>query len=145
MKTTKLDSFDQKNQKKHTEDLGLQLPADYFTQSKTNILSQVSSKKRSKLIMFFRKTIVWSTSVAALLIFTITIFKHNEFSTTDTITNMVSDTVSAFQNENTINNDVEISTEDVLLASLFVEESNVNAYVDNYIKEGIINHITGSE
>jgi hypothetical protein len=145
MKTTKLDSFDQKNHKKHEEDLGLHLPEDYFSKSKANILSQVSSKKRSKLIMFSRKTIVWSTTVAALLIFTITLFKHNEFSTTGTITNIVSDTISAFQNENAINNDVVISTEDVLLASLFVEESNVNAYVDNYIKEEIINHVTGSE
>lgn len=145
MKTTKLDSFDQRNQKKHTEELGLQVPEDYFSKSKANILSQTSSKKRGRLIMFSRKTIVWSTTVAALLLITITIFKPDEFSSTNTITNIVSDTVSAFQNENAINNDVVISTEDVLLASLFVEESHVNEYVDNYIKEEIINHVTSSE
>ncbi|MDP3352987.1 MAG: hypothetical protein Q8S44_04530 [Flavobacteriaceae bacterium] len=145
MKTTKLDSFDQRNQKKHIEDLGLQLPEDYFSKSKANILSQVSSKKRGKLMIFSRKTIVWSTTVAALLIFTITLFKHNESSSTDTITNMVSDTVNAFQNENITNNNFVVSAEDVLLASLFVEESHVNEYVDNYIKEEIINHVTGSE
>ena len=145
MKTTNLDSFDQRNQKKHTKDLGLQLPVDYFSKSKANILAQVSSKKRGKLIIFSRKTIVWSTTVAALLIFTITLFKSNEFSSTGTITNIVSDTVSAFQNESATNNDLVTSTEDVLLASLFVEESHVNEYVDNYIKAELINHVTSSE
>lgn len=145
MKTKKLDVFDQRNQKIHTKDLGLQLPEDYFTKSKSSILSQVSSKKRSKLIMLSRKAIIWSTAVAALLIFTITIFKNNEFSQTGTITNYASDSVTAIQNENITINDPNISTEDILLTSLFVEESNVNEYVDNYIKEENINHATSTE
>ena len=145
MKTTNLDSFDQRNQKKHTKDLGLQLPKDYFSKSKANILAQVSSKKRGKLIIFSRKTIVWSTTVAALLIFTITLFKPNDFSATDNITTFVSDTIDAFQNESATNNDLVTSTEDVLLASLFVDESHVNEYVDNYIKAELINHVTSSE
>ena len=145
MKTKKPDSFDQRNQKKHTEDLGLQLPADYFSKSKATILSQVSSKKRGKLIMLSRKIVVWSATAAALLILAISIFNHNDFSPTGTIPNVVSDSVTIIQNENSTNNDFTTSTDDILLTSLFVEESNVNEYVDNYIKEAVINHVTSSE
>jgi len=144
MKTTKLDSFDQKNQKKHTEDLGLQLPADYFAQSKTNILSQVSKKKRGKLIIFSRKTIIWSATIAALVILVVTIYKPNDFSATDNVTTLVIDSIEAFQKENTTNIN-QVSSEDVLLASLFVEESQVNDYVDNYLKEELIKHVANSE
>lgn len=144
MKTTKLDSFDQKNQKKHIKDLGLQLPVDYFAQSKTNILSQVSNKKPGKLLIFSRKTIIWSATIAAILIIVVTVFKPNDFFATDHITNLVSDSIEAFQKEN-ITNINQVSSEDVLLASLFVEENKVNEYVDNYLKEELIKHVVSSE
>ena len=49
MKTTNLDSFDQRNQKKHTKDLGLQLPKDYFSKSKANFVSKSRLPVRLKV------------------------------------------------------------------------------------------------
>lgn len=145
MKTKKLDSFDKRNQKKHTEELGLQLPEDYFSKSKAAILSQVLNKKRSKLIVFSRKTIVWSTTIAAMLILTITLFRQNNFSATDHITTFVSDSIDAFNPKLITKNGFETTKEDVLLASLFVDDKHVNEYVDNYIKEKLINDLLLSE
>jgi len=141
MKTTKQDSFDKKNQKKHTTDLGLQLPEGYFSNSKEEIISKIASHKRAKLVIFSRKNVFWAAAASVILLFSVEFFKPREFESTNPVTNFVSDTDDAFQNKSASNNTLSTSTEDVILTSLFVEDSTLNEYVDNYIKEAIINNV----
>ncbi|WP_299526223.1 hypothetical protein [uncultured Lutibacter sp.] len=141
MKTTKLDSIDKKNQKKHTHDLGLQLPKDYFSNSKEAITAKIASQKRGKLVLFSRKNIFWAAAASIILLFAVEFFKPNKFETTSPSTNFVSDSDNALRNESLTNNTLSASTEDVLLTSLFIDDSHVNEYIANYIKEEIITNM----
>lgn len=141
MKTTKLDSLDKKIQKTHSEKLGLQIPENYFSESKENILAQISNKKRGKLVMFSRKNIIWFTTAAAVLIFTVMIFKQNEFPAAEPVITFVTDSIDVLKNESLANNEVVTYEEDILLTSLFVDDNQINEFVDNYIIEDIIDNM----
>lgn len=141
MKTKKLDSLDKKIRKTHTEHLGLQIPENYFSNSKENILAQISNEKRGKILPFSRKNIVWFAAAAAILVFSIMVFNPNEFQTSNPIITFVSDSVDILKNESLANNELTTSEDDILLTSLFVDDNHINEFVDNYIMEDIISNI----
>jgi len=141
MKTKKLDSLDKKIQKVHTEHLGFQIPENYFSESKENILAQISTKKRGKLVLFSRKNSIWFTSAAAVLIFSIMVFKPNEFPATEPVITFVTDSIDGLKNEGLANNEAAISEDDILLTSLFVDDNQINEFVDTNFIEDIVDHM----
>lgn len=111
-------------EKKHTEDLGLSVPKDYFSSSKKMILDKIkeeeeNTQKVSKVVPLYRRKIVlWSASVAAVLL--LGVFTLNPSTT-------------------------EIDSNDVLLASVVTEDTNVDDFVDDFIDEELLTDDVFSE
>jgi hypothetical protein len=130
--------FDKKMHGKHTENLGLEVPKNYFSKSKSKIVALTLDKKKSKLIQL-RKRVIWIAAAGIALLFALTIFKPNATLNSDKISTIASDTVEKINNFY-LENDKLFSLEDaVLLTSLYVDENQMDAYVDiNFIDEIII-------
>lgn len=135
--TNHQDLFDEKMLKKHAENLGLDVPENYFSKSKSEIVALTLDKKKSKLIQL-RKSVIWIAAAGIALLFAVTIFKPNATLNSDTISTIASDTVEKINNFY-LENDKLFSEEDaVLLTSLYVDENQINAYVDNNFIDEII-------
>ena len=131
------DLFDRKMHGKHTEDLGLDLPENYFSNSKSKIIAQTLVKNKSKLLKF-RKSIIWIAAAGIALLFSLTIFKQDATLNSDKISTIASDTVEKIKNIY-FDNDKYFTEEDiVLLTSLYVDENQMDAYVDNHFIDEII-------
>lgn len=137
----------------HKEDLGLKIPEDYFSQSKNEILSKVLNKKQPKLLLLYRKRIMWTMAAAIALFFGLKIYNQHSYSKMNQIPMAVSDTIDRLEtgnsplvlsdtnpelkedNLNTKNKMLKES--DVLVKSLFVEDAEIDEYVVNYMLEDI--------
>ncbi|MDC1162466.1 hypothetical protein OAT18_03385 [Tenacibaculum sp.] len=113
-------TFDVNTQKRHKKDLGLDIPKDYFSVSKKNILEKTINKKKSKVIRLYKNVYLWSAVAVVALLIT---FVY----TTPLVTQ-----TSEVEN-------------DILLASLFIEESNVDALVDDYLDDELLTNDVFSE
>ncbi len=54
--------------KMHSEELGLNIPKDYFSKSKIEILEKVANQKKSKFTIFSRERILWSVAASIAII-----------------------------------------------------------------------------
>ncbi len=134
--TIENDLFDKKAGKKHAQDLGLEIPDDYFSKSKSKIIALTEEQKKPKLIKL-RKSFIWMAAAGFALIFALTVYKFNTAPKTDRIITKASDTIEQIQNFY-LNNDNFYMEEDVLLTSLYVNENEIDAYVDNDLFNEII-------
>ncbi len=128
------DSFEKKLEKMHSDDLGLSLPDDYFAKSKNEILDKINPEKSSKIISLYKSKIFWFAAAGIAIIIALSVFKPNILSERNSIPSMVSDTVKQIQYFDLANNEA-ISEDDILVASLFIAEDQIDNYVDNYIVE----------
>lgn len=145
---------DEKLNKIHTEDLGLKVPEDYFSKSKNEILRTVLNKKEPKLILFSRKRVMWAMAASIALIFGLTIFNQYSYSKMNQIPIAVSDTIDQLKIENfplvisDTNKELKkddnlnpyniiLNENDFLIQSLFVEDTEIDQYIDNHILEDI--------
>tara|TARA_R110000868_G_scaffold124822_3_gene329752 strand:- start:11031 stop:11510 length:480 start_codon:yes stop_codon:yes gene_type:complete len=144
---------DKKLNKIHLEDLGLKLPEDYFSKSKNEILSKVLNKKEPQLILFSRKRIIWTVAASIALIFSLTIFNQYSNSETYRLPLAVSDTIDqlkveslplvlsdsnkALKDDPLNSNSIILKEHDILVKSLFVEDSEMDQYAENYMLEDI--------
>jgi len=128
------DSFEKKMDKMHTEDLGLGMPEDYFSTSKIDILDKVFQKKKSKVIPLFRNKVMWFAAAGIALIVALTVFKPASISTINEIPTVIADTVGQIRNLDLANSEFFVD-DDMLVASLFIDDSEINVFVDNYIIE----------
>ncbi|WP_457616003.1 hypothetical protein [Lutibacter sp.] len=127
-----------KLKEKHSKELGLKVPDNYFSVSKSAILNKVSEEKKVKRLIFKRERMVWMAAASIALIFTITVFKTNVFSTIDKAQAVVVDTIEQLKNE--VKAMPELNEDnDILIASLFVEDSKVEDFVNEYVLEEIVN------
>lgn len=131
------ESFEKQVDKMHLNELGLGTPEDYFVKSKTDILNRVNGRKKSKSVPFYRNRVAWIAAAGAALILALTVFKSTNISTVYKIPNIISDTVGEVQNFD-LASSVTVEEDDFLIASLFVDESQIDSYVDNYIVEETI-------
>ena len=131
------DSKRKKMDKMHTEELGLGVPESYFSTSKIDILDKVFYEKKSKVIPLFRNKVMWFTAAGIALIVSLTIFKPSSMSTINEIPTVIADTIGQIRNLDLTNNDFFIE-DDMLVASLFIDDSKIDDYVDNYIIEETI-------
>jgi len=131
------DSFEKKMDKMHTEELGLGMPEDYFVKSKIDVLDKVFYEKKSKVIPLFRNKAMWFAAAGIALIVALSIFKPVTLSTVNEIPSVITDTVDQIRNFD-LNNAKFFIEDDILVASLFVDDSEIDDYIDNYIIEEII-------
>ncbi len=103
-------TLDVNTEKKHKSDLGLSLPDGYFSKSKQAVLDKTVFEKKNKVIPLFTNIYAWSAVAVIALLFTI-----------------YSPLVSA--------NEIE---DDILIASLVIEDSDVDQLLENYVNEELL-------
>ena len=137
----------------HKEDLGLKIPEDYFSQSKNEILRKVLNKKQSKLILLYRKRVIWTMAAAIALFFGLKIYNQYSYSKMNQIPIVVSDTIyqletgnsplvlsdtnPGLKDDNLNTKNIMLKENDVLVKSLFVKDAEIDEYVVNYMLEDI--------
>ncbi|MES2239536.1 MAG: hypothetical protein V4497_04680 [Bacteroidota bacterium] len=131
----------------HSDSLGLNVPENYFSESKNEILNKVLAKKESKVIPFYKKRTTWFAAATLTLLLGLSIF--NKYATLDeqSISNQLTDSIAQIDNEtpatvvskNNFNNqtaNTNLTAEnDILVSSLFIEEKEVDQYITNCILE----------
>jgi hypothetical protein len=172
MKTSKHTNLDlklhelnnQKLKKKHSEELGLNVPEDYFSNSKSEILKKVLIKKEPKLISIYRKRNIWLAAASIALVFGLTVFKpfsslnfnDSPIVVMDSVDDasiekvVVADSPAIYQKNNqtdfvstkelgnrVTSEHVKSVENDIVVESLFMEENEINESVNNYMLEDI--------
>lgn len=99
----------------HKEYLGMDVPQDYFKNSKSDILDLISEEKQVP-VFYLRKSFQVAASIAILVCLSVII----RMSTS----------------ENNI--DFDIASNDVLIESLFVEDTDMNAFVNDIVVKEIV-------
>ena len=129
-------SFDGKMHKMHSEELGFQVPNNYFSKSKIEILEKVTNQKKSRFTIFSRERILWPVAATIAIILALTVFKPNALPSIDEIPAIVSDTIDHLQNNNLAHG--ELMENDILITSLFVPDNEIDEFVDNYVLEELV-------
>ena len=129
-------TFDGKMHEMHSEELGLQVPEDYFSKSKMEILEKVSNQKGESFNIFSQKRIVWSAAATIVIIVALTVFKPNALPSIDNVPVIVSDTIDHLQNNNLAQG--KLKEDDILISSLFVPDSEIDEFVDDYVLEELV-------
>lgn len=136
LKTDNQISFDSEMHKTHSDELGFQIPKDYFSKSKIEILEKVSNRKKARVIIFSKERIVWFAAASIAIIFAITVFKPNALPSFNNVPAIVSDTINYLQNNNLAQG--EFKDDDILITSLFVPDNEIDEFVDNYVLEELV-------
>lgn len=121
--------------KVHKEDLGFDIPEDYFLKSKNEILSKVSTSKKAKTISIFKNRFVWLAAAGIALFVALTVFKQQTIPSMKNTPKIVSDTLNASENVDLALN--YFFEDNLLVASLFVSDANVENYVTNAFLEEV--------
>lgn len=107
-------TLDVNSEKIHKKDLGLSVPDDYFEKSKNSILSEtIGQNKKGKIIFLSKKMYIWSAAAVIALLFVLAVY--NPF-----------DNVG-YELEN-----------DILIASIIEEESDIDDLLDEYVNEELL-------
>jgi len=124
--------------KTHKKDLGLSVPENYFSTSKNEILTKISGEKKVKVVPLYQNKFVWFVAAGITLLVALTVFKPNLFSNIDNNPSIVSD--SLFNNENLdLVYDLFLADkEDITVASLFMDDTEISNYIANNIIEEIL-------
>lgn len=129
-----MNSKEKNTDKVHKKDLGFDIPEDYFLKSKSEILSKVSTLKEPKIISIFKNRFVWFAAAGIALFIALTVFKQQTIPSMKNSPEIVSDTLNASENMDLALN--YFFEDNVLVASLFVSDANVESYVINaFLKE----------
>ena len=131
-------ALDKKMQSVHTKDLGLDIPQDYFSKSKIEILEKVGNENKGKLVSLYSNKIFWAAAAGIALLIAISIYRTSLVPQIDAIPTIVSDTIERLNTEGLVNEDAELGERDILITSLFVEETEIDEYVNNYMLEEAI-------
>ncbi|WP_157208497.1 hypothetical protein [Mariniflexile maritimum] len=116
--------------KLHKDKLGMDIPEDFFAKSKENILNKVIKPEKPKQTIFWlRPMVAYPLAASFLLAIGLTFYlRKNSTKTTEQITNTEAvKTVRSYFNEN-----------DFLTSSLLVPDSDIDAYLDNYIVNNVV-------
>jgi anti-sigma-K factor RskA len=105
-------TFDVNTEKKHKSDLGLSIPEGYFSKSKQAVLEKTVFEKQQKVIPLYRNIYAWSSVAVVALLFTLAIY-----------------------NPLTSSNELE---NDILIASLIVEDSDVDQLLEDYMNDELL-------
>lgn len=113
----------------HKKDLGFETPENYFSNVEKEILSKISAQNKPKVIPFYRKKIVWFAAASIAFVIALTIYKQQIATSIKTVPQIVLDTLNLDENLNLASD--YIFEEDVLVASLFINDNNIENFVNN--------------
>lgn len=134
-RTNKQKALDEKMQKAHTDDLGLGIPEGYFSKSKSEILEKVGPEDKSRVVPLYGNKLFWAAAAAIALLIVITVFQTSSEPQINEIPMVVTDTLEQLD-EGLANEDFQSHESDILINSLFVEDTEIDELVDNYMLEG---------
>lgn len=119
----------------HNKELGFSVPEDYFAKSKDDILSKISDKKgNEKYTPFYKKPIIWYAAASIILLIAITLIKSNRDFQIDNNQTIVLDTIKNLDKDKFVDSHIEETAEDdVLITSLFIEDNEIDEFIDNYV------------
>ena len=129
-------TFDSKMHKMHSEELGFQVPKDYFSKSKFEILEKVSNQKEQRFGIFSRKITIWSVAATIAIILALTVFKPNALPSIDNIPAIVSDTIDQLKTNGLAQDELEEN--DILITSLFIPDNEIDEFVNDYVLEELV-------
>jgi hypothetical protein len=114
--------------KEHRDKLGMDIPKDYFSKSKAEILKAVAEDKKPETkVIQLRPYVKYAVAASIVAILGLAIlFKYGSGTTTqqvNTITNV------EFAN---------LESDDALLNSLLVTDENIDLYLDDYVMNEIV-------
>ncbi|NMH88847.1 hypothetical protein [Flavivirga algicola] len=122
--------------KLHTETLGLDVPENYFSRSKANILTKVSDEaKQEKPVFFLKRRFAWYAAASVILLLAITFTKSNGNLQLDENHPVALDTIKELDGNKFAPSIIEPIENDILITSLFIEEDEVDEFIDNYVLE----------
>lgn len=136
--TSKHGTKQQKFNSKHKEELGMKIPENYFATSKNEILSKVRSSNKPVIRLISRKTILWTAAASIALVFTISIFNKNGITVNETIPKFVTDSIELLKNKGLTNENLALNDDDFLISSLFIEETDIDAFVEDYVLDELV-------
>jgi len=105
-------TFDVNTEKKHKSDLGLNIPEGYFSKSKQAVLDKTVFEKKNKVITLYRSMYAWSAVAVIALLFILTVY-----------------------NPLIHTNEVE---DDILIASLVIDDLDVDQLLEDYVNEELL-------
>ncbi len=127
--------MDEKLRKMHTGDLGLELPDDYFSKSKNEILAKVTNQNKGRVIPLFKNKVFWAVAAAIALLIVFTLVKTSTLPRIDELPTIVSDTIEQLNTKGLTNEGFEDHKGDILVTSLFIDDKDIDEFVDNYMME----------
>ena len=124
--------------KTHKKDLGLGVPENYFTTSKNEILSKIANEKKAKVVPLYKNKFMWFAAAGIALLVALTVFKPDVFPSIDKNPSIVSDSINKFQNLELVYDLFTTDTQDITMASLFMNDAEISNYLENNIIEEIL-------
>lgn len=131
-------SFEKNLNKIHKEELGLGVPENYFSDSKKEILANIDNKNEIKGRPFYKRKVMWLAAAGIALLFALSVFKQNSINILDGTPSIVFDTVDQIRNIDLTKEYLFTEEDHVLIASLFIDDTQIDQYVDNYILEEVV-------
>lgn len=158
---------DEKLNKIHKEELGLSLPEGYFAQSKNEILSKTTDHTKFTIDWFLPKNSIWKVAASIILILGLVVYLQfssgtglgteesaivkgvplNEINQSlvqsdsnlgnKEVESILSPSNNPIEHQKTNADHVVQNENDILVKSLFVEEDEVDQYLENSILEDI--------
>lgn len=127
MKFLKQESTKKSLGQQHKDYLGMDIPKDYFTKSKKDILKQITDTEETKKPLFrFRSFYLYPIAASLILLIGLTFWMQNN-------TQRINPEVADIETRQ-----FKLETDDSLLASLFIEDSKMDEFLDAYILNEII-------
>ncbi|WP_282053378.1 hypothetical protein [Maribacter luteus] len=123
------DDIDKKElAQEHKEYLGLDVPDNYFSKSKDNILKNLPMEKEQKRTVFgLRPMIAYPIAASIIILIGFTIWLQNDPSTIEQQKTNVEQIIS-----------MDLNSDDVLVTSLLVEDADMDEFIDEIILNEII-------
>lgn len=133
-KNKNIDSQKQANQKDlHNNELGFTVPENYFAKSKQNILNKINEEKKETPVFTLKRSYIWYAAASIVLLVAITLIKPNRALQIEDIKTIVLDSIKQLNDKKNVEEVNLYAENDILITSLFVEENNIDEFIDNYV------------
>lgn len=112
--------------KLHKDDLGMDIPKDYFKTSKMEILEKVSAVESKQPKVIKLRPILYAVAASIILIIGLnTILKHNVNPKNSLSTDQIEMLASA-------------NEEDVIINALFINDDDMGTFLESYVMNGLL-------
>ena len=106
----------------HQNELGMNVPENFFTQSKESIMDLVKEEKKSVPVFYLQRSFQVAASIAVLVILTF-----------------------VFQLSSNKEAEVYVASDDVLIESLLVEDGSINTFLEDVLVAEVVVEAEKSE